>query len=595
MVVPRPCWRPLLGIWLFASALLIAFSWSHIVAIDGWDPDDRLRLVQLHDWLAGQSWFDTTQYRLNPPDGGPMHWNRLIELPLAALVVPLRWMLGAAMADRIAAVLVPLLCLGLVMLIAAHLAARLTPVQPSHDHGRASAPAMSGYAAALLLLPAAPVLVQLLPMRIDHHGWQIVCAMTATLALTIGDKRLGGVMMGSALALWLSISLEGLPLTIGFFVLPALRWIWTGEARQRLGWSLASFALLLALLYPATRGFAPPGGCDIIGPVHLAAAGAGTAIMLAAILADPASRAVRLFAAIAAVGAAAALLLGIAPGCATGAFSGLDPLVRSYWYEQVREGLPIWRQRPDQALAFIAIPVTGLIAALVLMTANLSPDQRRRIQAQGFVLLWSVLVAILVFRAVSVAAAIAVPLQAVCAFLLFRWARARASIGARTAATALALAFILPGALVTYAAKLTGGSAPADVAAEAANAGCDTVPNLSRLGGLPTGTVLAPFDLGPGILLATPHSVLASSHHRNHEAMADQIRIFRAAPDRARALMKRRRIDYLALCPGEPELNNYRHRDPKGLGAGLARGAAPDWLEPVSLPGTHGLKVWQVR
>ena len=47
--------------------------------------DDAMRLVQVRDLLAGQGWFDLTQYRLNPPDGVAMHWSRLIDLPIAIL------------------------------------------------------------------------------------------------------------------------------------------------------------------------------------------------------------------------------------------------------------------------------------------------------------------------------------------------------------------------------------------------------------------------------------------------------------------------------------------------------------------------------
>lgn len=36
--------------------------------------DDLMRLQQVRDWLAGQSWFDTTQYRVQPPEGISIHW-----------------------------------------------------------------------------------------------------------------------------------------------------------------------------------------------------------------------------------------------------------------------------------------------------------------------------------------------------------------------------------------------------------------------------------------------------------------------------------------------------------------------------------------
>ena len=51
----------------------------------GPDNDDVMRLVQVRDLLAGQGWFDLVQSRLGPDGGTPMHWSRLVDLPIAAL------------------------------------------------------------------------------------------------------------------------------------------------------------------------------------------------------------------------------------------------------------------------------------------------------------------------------------------------------------------------------------------------------------------------------------------------------------------------------------------------------------------------------
>jgi len=56
----------------------------------GSDDDDVMRLVEVRDLLAGQSWFDLTQYRLGLDGGTLMHWSRLIDLPIAVLIRALR-------------------------------------------------------------------------------------------------------------------------------------------------------------------------------------------------------------------------------------------------------------------------------------------------------------------------------------------------------------------------------------------------------------------------------------------------------------------------------------------------------------------------
>ncbi len=48
------------------------------------DTDDAMRLVVVHDFLAGQNWYDNVQYRLNTPFGAEIHWSRLVDLPIGA-------------------------------------------------------------------------------------------------------------------------------------------------------------------------------------------------------------------------------------------------------------------------------------------------------------------------------------------------------------------------------------------------------------------------------------------------------------------------------------------------------------------------------
>ena len=49
-------------------------------------PDDFMRVVQVLDWVDGQGWNDMVQRRVNPPAGVDMHWSRLADLPLTAVI-----------------------------------------------------------------------------------------------------------------------------------------------------------------------------------------------------------------------------------------------------------------------------------------------------------------------------------------------------------------------------------------------------------------------------------------------------------------------------------------------------------------------------
>ena len=59
-----------------------------------------MRMMQVRGLLHGQGWFDLRQYRLNPPFGANIHWSRLVDLPIAGLILALRPLLGGAGAER---------------------------------------------------------------------------------------------------------------------------------------------------------------------------------------------------------------------------------------------------------------------------------------------------------------------------------------------------------------------------------------------------------------------------------------------------------------------------------------------------------------
>ena len=56
--------------------------------------DDAMRLVEVRDLIGGQGWFDLFQHRMDPPVGTSMHWSRLIDAPLAAMILLLKPLVG---------------------------------------------------------------------------------------------------------------------------------------------------------------------------------------------------------------------------------------------------------------------------------------------------------------------------------------------------------------------------------------------------------------------------------------------------------------------------------------------------------------------
>ncbi len=571
--------------WAIVSALLLLINWSAISAGRFPDPDDIMRLVQVRDLIAGQSWFDLGQHRVDAANGGiPMHWSRLVDIPLAAIIIALTPLIGQASAETAALVAVPLFTLGLAMMLAARIAWRLLGDEETTF-------------TSLVVAISVPVLFQLGPMRIDHHGWQIVCALAAMNGLMARSPKTGGWVIGTASAAWLSISIEGLPLAAVFFAVLALRWLKARPARAWLVAAIQSFALIGAALFLVTRGVSDLATyCDAISPLHLAMFAWGAAVLTLWARLEPLPKGALVAGFILAGGGALAMMLYSAPQCATGGgFAELDPIVAQYWHANVLEGMPIWRQSLTAALQYAVTPLIAVIAAVNLATK--SRDWLRQFWADYAIILGAaLLISLVVSRAGAVACVLAAPPLA---WQLRQWLRAirtMESAPPRVAAmlgVACALLPALPAMLLTNAlpARAVVGS-PSDLAGKTAQ--CQLDQAGADLAALPAGEIYAPLDIAPELLLVSDHSVIATGHHRGHIAMRVLIENALAPQDDARRALSQRGTRYVALCPAMAEARMYARIAPDGFVADLAKGEAPSWLQPVEIQGENGLKLWRI-
>jgi hypothetical protein len=257
--------RAIWWICLLAIAILfinVARSAPQIAEIlVGGDGDDLTRLLQVRDWLAGQSWFDTTQYRMLPPEGVSIHWSRYVDLGIAAFLVPASWFLSQTQAEHVAVILWPtfLGCLALFVI--------------GFSNNRLLGPA-AAIGALVTFLTWGKLGGEFSAGRIDHHNVQILCGTAAFyLSLLPGRRWHLGAMAGAVTALGLAVGLEMLPFfavlwavmvlrhafgengvdqwLLGFaFHLPLrLRCFWLGRRRCRVGGStIAMFWRRLCLL-----------------------------------------------------------------------------------------------------------------------------------------------------------------------------------------------------------------------------------------------------------------------------------------------------------------------------------------------------------
>ncbi|MCP1469949.1 hypothetical protein J3E64_001636 [Sphingobium sp. OAS761] len=542
------------------------------------DPDDAMRLAQVRDWIGGQSFWDVSQHRVNPPAGGPMHWSRIVDMPIAGLILLLRPLLGAGPAELLAIALVPLLLLG-GLTGALFLAARRIA-------GTATA-----LLAVMLLLTAPSILVQFTPLRIDHHGWQIMLAALALAGAMDARALRGGIVAGLALMLWLQISSEALPYAALFAAAFALRqWIDRAEAPRFIGYAatLGGGALLLLVILRGQMALVAR-QCDALSFIYvwpLVAMACATPVAARLVGTQGAGR--RFLVAGVGGGAAALAFLLTGGACLTGdPFAALGPVAYRLWYLQVMEGRPIWEQSLSLRGVILLPALLGLGASLMAARAARGAARMRWLTL-ALLLLGATAVSLLVMRALSVAHVFALP--GIAWLLLLLLGKAQRSILApvRVLGT-VTLVLLTPAGLCAAWVAIAAKPEPA----RQASANCRAAAVLAPLRALPPATLFAPIDLGPDILVQTRHRVVATAHHRNAAGITAVIEGFVDAPPAARAVIGRTSAAYVVTCDGLTEMRLYADADRQGLAAMLARGRVPGWLEP--LPGRGPLRLYRIR
>ncbi len=334
--------------WLMLCAWFLYNRWNNVLAFDLRDTDDNMRMSQVRALLAGQDWFDLRQYRLNPPFGANIHWSRLVDLPLAGLILLFRPFVGSADAERIAIAAAPLLPLLLLLFGTALTVRRL--IDPR------------AYPLAFIaLFSAGSASGMFMPTRIDHHGWQLALLSIAVAGMADPKRARGGATLGLATALSLSIGLELMIYLAIAGVATVLFWIDDSDERRRLSAYAATLAGGTALGFLLFASYANRQAvCDALSPVWLSDALLGGALLFGIAALSPADWK-RRFALAAGAGVVIAAFHALMwPHCLT-RLEGVSPEVEQLWLSHVREARPIYRHGWPIAASMLALPITGVI------------------------------------------------------------------------------------------------------------------------------------------------------------------------------------------------------------------------------------------
>jgi hypothetical protein len=577
-------WRwAVLLIWLATCALLLASRWAAIQGFGLGDTDDNMRIMEVRAWLGGQGWFDLRQYRLNPPYGANIHWSRLVDLPIAGIKLALQPFVGGADAEKTAVAVAPLLPMLLAFFAAAVTARRL--IGP-YAYGLALAVLLCGHSARSMWTP----------LRIDHHGWQLALLLTAVAGLTDPKRARGGAILGVATALSVTIGLEMLLYLALLGGLAVLMWLRDPAEARRLatyGGALAGGTALGYLLFASYANRAPV--CDALSPVWLSALAAAGAIAVVLALLSPKTWQVRLAVAVAGGAALAAAFVLLWPHC-LGRLENVSPEADALWLSNVREARPIYRHGMPTVIAVCALPVAGLIGYLVMIwRSRREPDQALLWAAVGAPAFLAVALLLWQSRAGPAAQVLAVAGATGLAWFLLGWTFSSRYVLVRVLGTVLAFLVISGLAEQQVMSWIPQPKrTPAGAAVDKANGLCPTLWALHPIALLPKGYILTHVDLGPRLIAVTHHDAVAGPYHRNGQDIVDVMKSFRGTPEFAHAVIERRRIDYVLVCPGMSESTIYAANAKNGFYMQLMKGKAPAWLTPVALPKASPYRMWRV-
>ena len=276
---------------------------------------------------------------------------------------------------------------------------------------------LMGTPAALLAVLATPAslgaMKQMRIMRIDHHGWQIVLALAAMLAVLDERPRRSGIVAGAAMALWCNISIEALPFVAALGAWFAFQWLADGAAGERLKSYLAALAGASLLLFGAD---APPSVWlahphDVLNVAHLAGFTIA-AVCCHFVIRDDDLRRPSSGLARACGGSAlprSQRCSRVDPHFLQGPFSSLDPLVAVNWYQGVDEGMPVWRLAPAATSPRASRSRSSGCSARGSPSAMTEGEQRKGWIAFAYLLGAVTLSAVFVIREATTASTLSLP------------------------------------------------------------------------------------------------------------------------------------------------------------------------------------------
>lgn len=540
--------------------------------------DDVMRMVSVRDLLAGQNWFDPTQYRLGLDGGTLMHWSRLVDAPIMGFY---------------------------------HLAFAVTgSVQDAEIFAKFAWPATTLFIALLgvnvacirLARPQMQVPATIIatvcfltigifnPGSLDHHNIQVALSIWLLALLLPSDRNDVAAFGGAGIVaiLMLAIGMETLPYVTMAGIWVAIMFLFgmTSAAAIRafgISFSTASIIILVLTVRPADY-FAEY--CDAYSIFHLGmSCVGGLGLVVASFYSN--SFGSRLVGLIGTAGVAGAVLVLAFPQCLSNPLSSLDPKLIEFWLEGVvetRSVTDLWVSDPYALFGMFGMAITGLIASAYLIIAS---SGRIRSFAMFSALLLIVAIGVTLWqqRGSMFAASFAiVPLAYVVTELRSQYQKTESTFALLKMAGVGILSLNMLWWIVGANAAKFFSDAPTlqeQAAAASPRDYCYTEDVYDVLAKQPKGAVLGATDIGASILNFTHHRALAGPYHRNTDGNLVMIETMLAAPEQAENMLRDAGVAIIADCINAVDARDFKRAQPQGLQAMLHADNIPAYLERV--------------
>ena len=587
-------------VWFYVLATVACYPHGGVFAgyLTGYD--DPVRMTQVLNWVNGAGWYDRRIMRVDPPDGFQTIWSRIVDIPIALVIIIAQQFVTQKTAAIVAALVIPMVELRLLFEAARYFIRPLV----GKNHARLIS----------LFLIFSTIsnyhnfsVSGFYPGEASHHPWYIILGLLmygALARLVIGAKSKTSIMMlGCSIALLLAVGIEPFLLIAGVCVLlVVLAWHYRRpQLIQRAGCGFAAGALGALLLLPMHQ---PPGQLlnisfvepSIIGPILIGAAalflfGSSHAI----------KHSTRLVSLVVIIAIAALLSIGLIicfPQIQNGATAGLSPAERVMVHREHFEARSLlFAANNIFDLLGLFLPLVAALGGGLLCFLRATSPRRQALAGLylGFTLTDSAITQIYAryyHHAVSVA----------CGWLLWLWQYLiRRLPQNRNYSFAVVALFIALGPFLMLLIPAFGKNAPvlsqvllfpAELQSVTEPCGLVALSHYLDTHYSKDTNLLVPGVDSSRMLYATNLKIDFLNNYPSQDRFIDNETFFGTQlPDVAKAIARRHQVDLVAVCKIAMNASPLQSGEAPMMFELLEYGHPPPWLKPIDthLPGLYHL------